>query len=111
MPEVYCGCPMKKLLSFALCVSAFGASLLEQRLDEILRTSRLLAQGEVGMEVVQLRSGKVLYASNSDKVFTPASNTKLFSTALALSKLGRDYTLKTRVYAASAVDAKGRIAS
>ncbi len=102
---------MKKLLSCVLCVSACGASLLEQRLDEILRTSRILAPGEVGVEVVQLRSGKVLYATNSDKLFTPASNTKLFSTALALSRLGRDYRLKTRIYTAAGVDGKGRVAS
>jgi D-alanyl-D-alanine carboxypeptidase/D-alanyl-D-alanine-endopeptidase (penicillin-binding protein 4) len=37
-----------------------------------------------GIEVVALDNCKTIYARNADKLFTPASNTKLFTTAAAL---------------------------
>jgi D-alanyl-D-alanine carboxypeptidase/D-alanyl-D-alanine-endopeptidase (penicillin-binding protein 4) len=101
---------MLRCLITLVALSASGASLLEQRLDEILRTSKVLAPAEVGIEVVQLRSGKVLYFHDADKLFTPASNTKLFSTALALMRLGRDYQLRTRVYVNGGPDIHGLVA-
>ena len=52
------------------------------------------------MLIADAATGETLYALNDDKYFVPASNMKLFSTALALSKLGVDYrfhtTLETR---------------
>src|SRR5271165_3988957 len=56
-----------------------------------------LARGFWGIEVVSLSTGKVLYAQNADKLFTPASNTKLFTTAAALALIGPDYTFQTTV--------------
>jgi D-alanyl-D-alanine carboxypeptidase/D-alanyl-D-alanine-endopeptidase (penicillin-binding protein 4) len=44
-----------------------------------------LARGFWGIEVASLSTGKVLYSQNADKLFTPASNTKLFTTAAALA--------------------------
>lgn len=52
-----------------------------------------------GICVVALKSGRVLYQRNADKYFTPASNTKLYSTALALLRLGPDYKFITTVMA------------
>ena len=37
---------------------------------------------------MDLATGKTLYELNPDHYFVPASNTKLFSTALALTRLG-----------------------
>lgn len=41
-----------------------------------------------GILVESLADGTVIYSHNSDKFFIPASNTKLFTTAAALQKLG-----------------------
>jgi D-alanyl-D-alanine carboxypeptidase/D-alanyl-D-alanine-endopeptidase (penicillin-binding protein 4) len=62
-----------------------------------------------GIQIVDLGSGKTLYELNPDRFFVPASNTKLFTTALALTRLGPDFTFQTRVVADSPPDAEGRI--
>jgi D-alanyl-D-alanine carboxypeptidase/D-alanyl-D-alanine-endopeptidase (penicillin-binding protein 4) len=45
--------------------------------------------------VADAATGETLYALNDEKYFVPASNMKLFTTALALSKLGIDYRFQT----------------
>ncbi|MCX7604532.1 MAG: D-alanyl-D-alanine carboxypeptidase/D-alanyl-D-alanine-endopeptidase, partial [Bryobacteraceae bacterium] len=62
-----------------------------------------------GIHVVRLGSGEILYAHNAAVPMTPASNTKLVSTALALVRLGPDYRFVTRVMADTAPDAQGRV--
>ena len=42
---------------------------------------------------------RVLFERNADRLFLPASNAKLFTTALALVRLGPDYRFQTRVLA------------
>ena len=59
--------------------------------------------------VIEAESGRVLYSRNPDLALVPASNTKLFTTAAALSILGPDYRFTTRVYGDSAPDAGGQI--
>ncbi len=63
----------------------------------------------VGMRVVALRDGRVLYERNQDRLFAPASNTKLFTTALALSTLGPEYRFTTKIVVEQPVDAAGRL--
>lgn len=50
-----------------------------------------------GIEIRDLKANKILYSLNADHFFVPASNTKLFTTALALSRLGPGYQFHTRV--------------
>lgn len=100
---------MRRFWILLISVTAAAASLLEQRVDEVIRTSKALAPGVIGVEVVQVRSGKVLYSRNAEKLLTPASNTKLFSTALALQKLGRDHRMSTRLYVTDGPDVDGRV--
>jgi serine-type D-Ala-D-Ala carboxypeptidase/endopeptidase (penicillin-binding protein 4) len=54
-----------------------------------------------GVKVVSLDSGKVIFEQNSQKLFSPASNSKLYTVALALDRLGADYRIKTSLYAAT----------
>src|SRR5579871_5354836 len=50
-----------------------------------------------GVDVVDLDTGKALYSQNSDQLFLPASNAKLFTTAAALAIAGPDYRFRTTV--------------
>jgi serine-type D-Ala-D-Ala carboxypeptidase/endopeptidase (penicillin-binding protein 4) len=105
---------MTKLLALALgaVMLAAGARAadLASTLDKIIDATGALSHTFVGMRVVRLSDGRVLYAHNSEKLFVPASNMKLFTTALALSKLGADYRLGTQIGAEVPIDAEGTLA-
>ena len=79
-----------------------------KRIDAILSAPDL-ARGFWGIEVVSLDSGKVIYTQNADKLFTPASNTKLFTTAAALALIGPDYSSRTTVETSGVLDKYGRL--
>ena len=54
-------------------------------------------RGRVGIKIVSLNSGKVVFENESEKYYTPASNMKNFTIAAALETLGPDFKFKTRV--------------
>lgn len=56
--------------------------------DENFKNSEAFKKGTVGFMVYDPESGKVLYEHNSEKNFTPASNTKLFTFYTGLKILG-----------------------
>lgn len=62
-----------------------------------------------GLEVAQLTNGAVVFGSNASRLFVPASCTKLFSTALALDRLGADYRIETALRAEGETDAAGTL--
>jgi D-alanyl-D-alanine carboxypeptidase/D-alanyl-D-alanine-endopeptidase (penicillin-binding protein 4) len=68
-----------------------------------------LARGFWGIEVVSLATGQTLYSQNADKLFTPASNTKLFTTAATLALIGPDYKFRTTVETTGTLDRYGRL--
>ena len=71
---------------------------LRERLDGVLHDSPL-RRTRVGIAVMTASDGDVLFAHNADQLFNPASNTKIFTTAAALSQLGPDYRYSTGLYA------------
>jgi D-alanyl-D-alanine carboxypeptidase/D-alanyl-D-alanine-endopeptidase (penicillin-binding protein 4) len=62
-----------------------------------------------GILVTDLESGKSVYEHNADKLFTPASTTKLYSVASALDALGADYRFETPVARQGEVDKDGHL--
>ena len=64
-----------------------------------------------GIKIVSLDTGKTIFEQNAAKYFSPASNAKLYTTALALDHLGADYRIKTSLYAAARPDAEGTLKS
>jgi D-alanyl-D-alanine carboxypeptidase/D-alanyl-D-alanine-endopeptidase (penicillin-binding protein 4) len=59
--------------------------------------------------VVRLSDGKVLFTRNAEHLFLPASTMKLFTTAVAIEKLGSDFVFRTTVEAEAAPDSSGRV--
>ncbi len=83
---------------------------LGRRIKAALRSSPAGARAFWGIEVADPGRGTVLYQLNAERLFVPASNAKLFTTALALVRLGPDYRFETTIRAMEAADRSGRIA-
>ncbi|HEV7966362.1 MAG TPA: D-alanyl-D-alanine carboxypeptidase/D-alanyl-D-alanine-endopeptidase [Candidatus Acidoferrales bacterium] len=64
-------------------------------------------KGAWGLLITDAATGEVLYSRNPDAYFMPASNAKLFSTALALATLGPDYRVRTTVASSGMLDTNG----
>jgi serine-type D-Ala-D-Ala carboxypeptidase/endopeptidase (penicillin-binding protein 4) len=71
-----------------------AANRFSARVDVAL-SNPAATKGEWGLLIADAATGDTLYALNEAKYFVPASNMKLFTTALALSKLGVDYKFQT----------------
>src|ERR1700682_4034965 len=95
-------------LLLATQLQAVSPNVIEKRIATILSQPDL-TRGFWGIEVVSLSSGKTLYAQNADKLFTPASNTKLFTTAAALALIGPDYNFRTTVETTGTLDKHARL--
>ena len=54
-------------------------------------------------------TGETLFESNAESFFTPASNTKLFTSAFALATLGPAYRYRTTLEAKSALGTGGKL--
>ena len=64
-------------------------------------------KGFWGVLVTDATTGEVLYARNEGNYFAPASNAKLFTTALALATLGPNHRTRTTLAASGAIDGSG----
>jgi serine-type D-Ala-D-Ala carboxypeptidase/endopeptidase (penicillin-binding protein 4) len=95
------------LLGFAV-PALLLAQTLPERIDAVLKTSA--TRGFWGVQVVNLRTGKIVFEFNQDHLFVPASTVKLLSTAAVLERLGPDYRFITLVAADHTPDATGRLA-
>ncbi len=67
-------------------------------------------KGAWGLLILDAESGQTLYEQNADKFFVPASNMKLFTTALALAKLGLDYRFHTTLETRGSISTEGALA-
>ncbi|NJP90183.1 D-alanyl-D-alanine carboxypeptidase/D-alanyl-D-alanine-endopeptidase [Nonomuraea sp. FMUSA5-5] len=75
---------------------AVGVADLTQDINQILSDSRLTI-ARAGVVVKSAKTGEELYATDAGKLLTPASNTKLFTSAAAVETLGLDYRFPTTV--------------
>src|SRR5215212_2394864 len=79
---------------------------LRSKIAEILAKPEL-SPAMVGIKVVSLDTGRVLFEENAAKLLRPASNMKLYTVATALDRLSPDYRFVTSVYATARPDASG----
>ena len=82
---------------------------LQQRLADHVSQPRFAA-ALWGVKIVSLDSGKTLFEHNPQKLFSPASNSKLYTIALALDRLGAEGRIKTSLYARSKPGSDGVLA-
>src|SRR5712692_5166444 len=91
-----------------LLVRAQSSATLAERIQKVMNRPEFL-RANFGIKFVSLDTGKVLYSLNSNKLFVPASTTKLLTEGTVLAKLGADYRFHTRIYRTSPVDKKGKL--
>ncbi len=68
--------------------------LLRHQIDS-LTSQPQFRNAHWGVLIVNPRTGDTLYSKNAGKLFMPASNMKIITSAVALAQLGPDYTYKT----------------
>ncbi|HLK57222.1 MAG TPA: D-alanyl-D-alanine carboxypeptidase/D-alanyl-D-alanine-endopeptidase [Chthonomonadaceae bacterium] len=81
---------------------------LTKALDALLDGPELQT-GFCGVCIQSLQDQSVLYERNADRVFLPASNNKLLTSAAALGILGPDFTYTTRLAYTGTLDADGTL--
>ena len=84
-----------------------GATLAE-RIQEIIRRAEF-RHATFGIEIYSLDTDKPTFALNADKLFAPASTTKLLTEGTALELLGPDYRFHTRVYRTGPIAPEGTL--
>jgi D-alanyl-D-alanine carboxypeptidase/D-alanyl-D-alanine-endopeptidase (penicillin-binding protein 4) len=77
-------------------------SVFVKTMETILGNSCLRKQN-FGIKIHSLERNQTLYSVNSHRLFAPASNVKLLTTAMALKRLRPDYRFKTGLYATTPV--------
>ena len=77
-------------------------SVFVKSVETILGNSCLRKQN-FGIKIHSLQRNKTLYSVNSNRLFAPASNVKLLTTAMALKRLRPEYRFKTGLYATTPV--------
>jgi len=104
-----------RIVSTALFLAVCAANAQTQVADSLdARIQKLLARPEFarsnfGIEFYDVESSKVVYALNADKLFVPASTTKLLTEGTVLAKLGADYRFHTNVYRTGPIDKHGTL--
>jgi D-alanyl-D-alanine carboxypeptidase/D-alanyl-D-alanine-endopeptidase (penicillin-binding protein 4) len=105
---------MQWFLVLWLVPNAVGAAgsntiaLLQARLSEHLAQSQFAA-ATWGVLIATLDSGQPLFEHNANKLLKPASNAKLYTSALALDRLGPEFRIQTSVHSAARPDKSGTL--
>ena len=72
-----------------------GIPSIKSKINKLIAESDL--DVSLGIKVISVEDDKTLYELNSNKLFMPASNNKLYTCAAALHYLGRDHIFKTTI--------------
>jgi D-alanyl-D-alanine carboxypeptidase/D-alanyl-D-alanine-endopeptidase (penicillin-binding protein 4) len=68
-----------------------------------------LSRAHWGVAVYDIEAGRWIALHNADRFFVPASNLKLVVSAVALERLGPDFTYRTTVYATRPISSDGTL--
>lgn len=76
---------------------------LWQQMEDIFNDPNF-SNANWGVVIQSLVTGEYFYKRNENKLFMPASNTKLFTTAAGLLLLGNNYRFKTEIFMRGNID-------
>jgi len=96
------------LATCSISIWAQAPDSLEARIQKVMARPEF-ARSNFGIEFYDLETGKVVYALNADKLFVPASTTKLLTEGTVLAKLGPDYRFHTGIYRTGPIDKHGTL--
>jgi len=82
---------------FLVCAASAQDSPLAAKIQQVLDRPEF-RHASFGIEFYDLDARMPIYRLNADKLFTPASTTKLLTEGTALQLLGADYRFHTRIY-------------
>ncbi|MBX3412360.1 MAG: D-alanyl-D-alanine carboxypeptidase/D-alanyl-D-alanine-endopeptidase [Pirellulales bacterium] len=92
----------------SFCVRPSAAEGLAEKFQTIVAQPEFRT-AQWGLLVADLESGEVLYEYQADKLFAPASTTKLYSVAAALAQFGKDFRFETPLVRRGEVSNDGRL--
>jgi len=76
--------------------NSLGKINLKKNILSIINESKI--NTNIGIKAISLGSGETLFELNSNSLFNPASNNKLYTGLSALSLLDSNYTFNTNIY-------------
>jgi len=100
---------MRRLILLLAAQAVTAPADLGEKIEALIEASPAARRAFWGIHVVRLPSGEAVHGRNEGRLFVPASNTKLFTTALALEVLGPGHRFRTRVTAGRAPDDSGHV--
>jgi PBP4 family serine-type D-alanyl-D-alanine carboxypeptidase len=108
-------CSLRRIVVEFLAVAVLASSAFAQASGPLAEKIQavmarpVFAHSNFGIEFFDLQTGEVLYGLNADKMFVPASTTKLLSEGTILAKLGGDFRFHTYVYRTGPIDMHGTL--
>jgi len=72
-------------------------NLLREQITSLIGDPNLF-NAQIGLYIESMSSGELIYQCNEHKLFIPASNMKIFTTATALLKFGPHFRFQTQIY-------------
>ena len=87
---------IKNFVIFTLCFfNIYASQTIEEKINQLL--NKVPNSTIVAIQITKASNNKVVYKHNSTQSVIPASNTKLFTTAIALTTLGEKYKFTTKL--------------
>src|SRR4051812_9618043 len=97
-----CAAPMTSTSTGVRVVPRHGTRALRRSIDSVVNAPEF-ANGHWGVLAVTTR-GDTVYSHNAGKLFMPASNQKILTSAVALTQLGADYRYRTSFVAHGGIE-------
>jgi D-alanyl-D-alanine carboxypeptidase/D-alanyl-D-alanine-endopeptidase (penicillin-binding protein 4) len=90
-----------RCLCFFVLVGLLASPLAAESLDRVIRplldTSAVSVRTNIGLRIIDVESGEVLFDQNGTRLYTPASTLKTITSAAALHRWGPDHRFSTTV--------------